>query len=351
MNDRKLINNQNRIGDLNLEPAKNHQTGLLAALVGSGRPLLTFAGLCLVLAGGFALFLAATKHFLPHDVDFLGMTESELCAFYDCRIVHFMFHDRTAFGGAIIAIGALYVWLAEFPLRRGEAWAWWLFAISGLLGFLSFLAYLGYGYLDTWHAAATVLLLPLFVAGLAKSRFDLDGDKSFGSLFRPATAAATVAPWKSLPGVGRACLLMTAAGMIAGGLTVTMVGMTGVFVPQDLAFMNLTAADLNRINPRLIPLIAHDRAGFGGALATCGVQVLCCVWCAAPSRSLWQALLLAGIAGFGTAIGVHPVIGYNDLVHLSPAFLGAIIFAVGMILSYRTMHAAPTSETASPPLV
>ncbi len=342
----------NRISNPNFRPERNYQTGFFTALIGDGVPLLTFAGLCLVLAGGFALFLAATKHFLPHDIEFLGMTESQLCRFYDCRIVHFMLHDRTAFGGAIIAIGVLYVWLAEFPLRRGrEAWAWWLFAISGLVGFGSFLAFLGYGYLDTWHAAATVLLLPLFVGGLAKSRFSLDGDKSFSSLFRPATAAASVAPWKSLSGVGRACLLATAAGMILGGLTVTAVGMTSVFVPQDLGFMNLTAADLNQISPRLIPLIAHDRAGFGGALATCGVQVLFCVWCAQPSRSLWQALLLAGAAGFGTAVGVHPVIGYNDFVHLSPAFVGAAIFAVGMILSYRTMHAAPVSESAAPPLI
>ena len=339
------MSHHNRTSDQNFRLERNCQTGFLAALIGDGIPLLTFAGLCLVLAGGFALFLAATTHFLPHDVAFLGMTESELCAFDDCRIVHFMFHDRTAFGGALIAIGALYVWLAEFPLWAREAWAWWVFMTSGLLGFGSFLAYLGYGYLDTWHAAATLLLLPLFVVGLTKSYSDLDGDKSFGSLVRPAAAV----PWKSSAGVGRACLLATAAGMIVGGLTVTMVGMTSVFVPQDLAFMNLTAADLNRISPRLIPLIAHDRAGFGGALATCGVEVLLCVWCAAPSRSLWQVLGIAGIAGFGTAIGVHPLIGYNDLTHLLPAFVGALIFALGMILSYRTMHAAPVHEIVSPP--
>ena len=32
-----------------------------------------------------------------------------------------MFHDRVSFGGVIIAIGILYLWLTEFPLktRRG----------------------------------------------------------------------------------------------------------------------------------------------------------------------------------------------------------------------------------------
>ena len=68
-----------------------------------------------------------------------------------------MFHDRVAFGGALVSIGALHMWLAEFPLRNREAWAWWLFVISGLSGFGSFLAYLGYGYLDTWDGVATLL--------------------------------------------------------------------------------------------------------------------------------------------------------------------------------------------------
>jgi hypothetical protein len=48
-----------------------------------------------------------------------------------------------------------------------ESWSWWTLVCSGLAGFLSFLSYLGYGYLDTWHGAATLLLLPVFVAGLA----------------------------------------------------------------------------------------------------------------------------------------------------------------------------------------
>lgn len=147
--------------------------GLLSALLGDGRPLLLLSGLALVLAGAFALFLSATKHFLPHDVDYLGMTADQLCGIDNCRVVYFMFHDRVAFGGALIAIGVLYLWLAEFPLRRGEAWAWWAFVVSGIFGFGSFLAYLGYGYLDTWHGLATLLILPCFVIGLAKSRAHL----------------------------------------------------------------------------------------------------------------------------------------------------------------------------------
>src|SRR5262249_7801381 len=143
----------------------------LGALIGDGRPLLLFTGLCLVLSGAFALFLSITGHFLPHDVQFLGMAAEELCAINECRIVHFMLHDRVSFGGAIFAVGVLYLWLAEFPLKHREAWAWWVFALSGLLGFGSFLAYLGYGYLDAWHGVATLALLPCFLLGLARAYF------------------------------------------------------------------------------------------------------------------------------------------------------------------------------------
>ena len=67
--------------------------------------------------------------------------------------------------------------------------------------------------------------------------------------------------------------------------------------------MGLSAADL-RINPHLVPLIAHDRAGFGGGVCTAGVCFFC-VWCDQPSRSLWQVLCIAGVASFGTAIAIH----------------------------------------------
>lgn len=317
-----------------MQESVRDQKGLLEALVGDGRPLLAFTGLSLVLSGLFALFLAATGHFLPQDVRFLGMTVEDLCAVGECRVVRFMTHDRVAFGGSLVAIGALYMWLGAFPLRWGEAWAWQLFAVSGAAGFGSFLAYLGYGYLDTWHGAATLVLLPLFVFGLIRSHSLLSRPVSLLSLLRPSGRVR----WTSAFGIGRACLLATAAGMMLGGATITTVGMTTVFVPQDLDFMGLLADDLREINPRLVPLIAHDRAGFGGGLFTTGIAVFFCVWCGRPSKSLWQVLCFSGMVGFAAAIGVHPLVGYNDLSHLAPAFAGALLFATGLVLTYRPMH-------------
>jgi hypothetical protein len=320
--------------------------GFFRALIGDGRPFLIFTGLSLVLSGAFALFLSATGHFLPHDIQFLGMTAEQLCALYQCRIVHFMFHDRVSFGGALIAVGALYMWMAEFPLRHGEAWAWWLFVVSGMVGFFSFLAYLGYGYLDTWHGTATVFLLPCFILGLIRSRSLLHKPAPPSSLLKPSVAVS----WRTGLGLGRLCLLATAVGMVLGGATIMTVGMTSVFVPQDLTFMGLGASDLHAINPHLVPLIAHDRAGFGGGICASGITVLFCVWCGKPSRSLWQVLCLAGVVGFSAAIGVHPLVGYNDFIHLAPALLGALTFTIGLILTYKPMCARRAhSLPAQPP--
>ena len=109
-------------------------------------PVLLIASACvLVLSGLFALFLGLTGRFLPQDEQFLGMTAGQLCALHGCRIVHFMVHDRVSFGGALVAVGTLYLWMAASPLRRGQAWAWWAFLLTGAVGFGSFFAYLGYG--------------------------------------------------------------------------------------------------------------------------------------------------------------------------------------------------------------
>lgn len=301
--------------------------GLIEALVGDGRFLIALTGFCLVLAGGFAVFQSATGHFLPHDIEFLGMTARELCGINECRVVHFMFHDRVSFGGVLIAIGAIYMWLAEFPIRHGSAWAWWTLAASGSIGFTSFLAYLGYGYLDSWHGAATLILLPIFVAGMQRAWRSLPPPKGPAALLNPGVRFDP----------GRVCLLLAALGIVGAGITITMIGITTVFVPQDLAFMNLTADYLRNVNPRLVPLIAHDRAGFGGGLCSGGIALVGIIWCATPSRSLWQLLTLVGVVGFSCAIVVHFVIGYTDPLHLAPAVAGAALFAAGLVLSYRPM--------------
>lgn len=302
-------------------------TGLLRILAGDGRPVLALGAVGLVLAGGFGFFLAATGEFLPHDLAWLGVTSSELRGLGAGQVADFMTHDRAAFGGTLVAIGVLYLWLVAVPLAAGDVWAWRLLAASAVLGFASFLAWLGFGYLDSWHAAATLVLLPLFVGGLAMTRRLVRG-------IEPGPEQRAVWPrWRSRVGVGRGLLLLTGFGMVVAGTTILTIGTFVVFVPQDLAFIGLDRAGLHALNPRLVPLIAHDRSGFGGGLATVGLVVLGVVRYGRPSRSLWEALLAAGSVGFGGAIAVHGLVGYVDLTHVGPAILGAAVFAAGIVLT------------------
>jgi len=298
--------------------------GLLAALIGDGRALFKLFALALAGSGAFAVFQAGTGHFLPQDTEYLGMDAQRLCTFYGCRVVHFMIHDRVSFGGVLLALSVIYLWLAEFPLKKGESWAWWAFLISGTAGFLSFLAYLGYGYLDTWHGAATLSLVPLFVWGLVRTR------RLCVERRRPLPL-----DFRSRYGRGRVLLLGATFGMISAGLTIMTVGMTRVFVPQDLDFIRTTAAAIRGINAHLIPLIAHDRAGFGGALMSCGLAMFMTVLYAKPSRSVNHALAVAGAFGFAAAIGVHPAIGYTSMTHLGPAIAGCLVYIVGLAMYWR----------------
>ena len=139
---------------------------------------------------------------------------------------------RISFGGVLVAIGVLYLWLAMFPLRLRESWAWWALTLSGLAGFLSVLAYLGYGYLDTWHGVATLVLLPIFVTGLICTRG-----------LRRERVEHVPLDLRSGPGIGRGLLLLSSVGISAGGLTIMTVGMTSVFVPEDLVFMGTHRLD------------------------------------------------------------------------------------------------------------
>jgi len=320
-----------------VEAIPETQPGLLSALVGDGRPLLALLALGLIVSGMFALFLSATNTFLPQDVAFLGMDRNMLCSLHQCRIVHFIFHDRVSFGGTLIAVGILYLWLQAFPLREGEAWAWWTLLLSGAVGFASFLCYLIYHYLDTWHATASAALLPLYFFGMLKTRKLLeDRTQGWRSLRHPTVSLQL----RTREGAGRACLLFVGAGMVLAGCTIMLLGSTVVFVPQDITYFGYTPAQLNAINPRLVPLIAHDRAGFGGGIASCGVCVFLVVWKGRLTRALWQALLVAGLAGFGCAIGIHYPMGYVSLSHLLPAWTGAVVYVVGISLLWRSMQNA-----------
>jgi len=74
---------------------------------------------------GIRAVSVATGQFLPHDVEYLGMTAKDLCHNRPRPVVHSCFRSRLVFGGSLIADRlALYV-MAGIPLRGRQAWVWW----------------------------------------------------------------------------------------------------------------------------------------------------------------------------------------------------------------------------------
>jgi dihydroorotate dehydrogenase len=288
-------------------------------------------GLGMIISGSLAWYVAIVRIILPYDEYFVGMTREELTS-ANARLLSFMAHDRISLAGSMVAIGILYVALAWGGVRRGHHWAWSALLASSGFGFLSFFLFLGFDYFDPLHALISLILLPFWLIGIIWSQ-----PRGTGDYDPPSAGLRNTRAWR-LSLVGQLCFVMLGAGLIVGGLAIVGTGITQVFVPSDLAFMETEGPFLREISPRLVPLVAHDRAGFGGTLVTTGLAVLFAgLWGIRPGvRWLWWGLLLSGIPGLGGAIGVHYAVGYTDFLHLSPVWLALFLYLMGLGLTHRS---------------
>ena len=82
------------------------------------------------------------------------------------RLLAFMAHDRVSLAGTMIALGAFYIFLSWFGVRRGWHWAKKALLTSAFAGFGSFFLFLGFGYFDPFHAFVTAVLLQLLLMAL-----------------------------------------------------------------------------------------------------------------------------------------------------------------------------------------
>lgn len=292
-------------------------------------------GLGMAFGSLLALGIAATRVVLPYDEQFVGMTCAQLRE-VNPRLLPFMAHDRVTLAGTMTALGTAYIGLALGAIRRGQHWAQVAVLNSAGLGFLTFFFFLGYGYLDALHAFVTGVLFQFLLLAVYAD---------LGPTARPepppprSDRAWRLALWGQLLMILHAVAIAT-AGTVIGGF-----GMTVVFVPEDLEFMRTTSDAIRIANPRLLPLIAHDRATFGGMLICSGVvQLLTGLWGIRAGQSwLWWTLALAGVAGYAPAIAVHFAVGYTDLGHLVPAFAGLIAYLAGLVLLAPCMLRVKTS--------
>lgn len=291
-------------------------TWFWAALLGAG----------MLFGSILALAIALTRVVLPYDEAFVGLYAHELHAI-NPRLLDFMAHDRVSLAGTMIAIGAMYTALSLCGIRRGLHWAQQSVFVSAATGFASFFLFLGFGYLDTFHAFVTAVLFQLLLLAM-HSRLgphlpDVAPHLREGRAWRRAN-------W------GQLLLVIHGVGLLGAGLTISAIGVTGVFVPQDLEFMQTTAEALSGAHARLVPLVAHDRATLGGMLLASGwIFLLPVLWgFRNGSPWLWWSLLVSGCAAYAAALGVHYGVGYMSLLHLLPVFGGLGLLLLGLGLSH-----------------
>jgi hypothetical protein len=289
-------------------------------------------GLGMTGAGLGAALITLGPVLLWYDRDYLGMTLQELHT-ANHHLVHFLQHDRITMAGTMVAIGALYTGLAVGGIRRGWGWAREVYLLSGAIGFPTLFYFLVTGFVEPLHTATALVLFPMFVAGVRRA---------------PHTPRWRLAPEGPEPErrralVGQLLLIVTGAGLFVGGAVISVVGLTGVFVPTDLTFLGTSPHALEAVNARLVPFVAHDRAGFGGALMSAAVAITLLSawgWRRGEAWVFWT-LAAAAAAGFLPAAVVHGAIHYTDFIHLAPVYLGIALTATGLLLARPYLCAGP----------
>jgi dihydroorotate dehydrogenase len=282
-------------------------------------------GIGMMISGILAWIIAATTVLLPYDEAFLGIGAAQLKSIYP-QLIFFMSHDRITLAGTMISIGVIYFLLARYGLRYELHWAKTALMTSGIVGFSSFFLYLGYGYFDPLHALAAAILLPMFVLSMRSG-----GDR----LLRGQPNLVNDRKWLFAQW-GQLMFVILGIAFAIGGVTISCIGITDVFVLEDLGYLKTTPDALLQLNERLLSLIAHDRAGFGGALLSNSIAILAtALWgIQQGERWIWWMFLLGGFPGFLAGFSVHWAIGYTDFFHLLPAYFAFTLYVLGLALLY-----------------
>jgi hypothetical protein len=301
-----------------------------------------FAGLALgagMIAGGIgAAIVALGPVLLPYDASFLGIDSAGLAAI-NPRLIHFLQHDRITLAGVMVAIGILYAALSWWGIRRGLAWARDAMLASGVVGFPTLFYFFGYRYVEPAHVALAAVLFPLFIIATwnrPRGHTPVLDDEGPDSERQQAL-------------LGQLLMVVVGAGLIIGGVAISYEGLTAVFVPSDLSYMSTSSQALAEANGRLLSFIAHDRAGFGGALVSAGVAVLLiAAWGWERGQAwVWWTLLASAAVGFGAALAVHIGVAYTDFLHVLPIYAGIAFTTVSLALGRRFLTAGARGVSES----
>ncbi|MGE6752911.1 dihydroorotate dehydrogenase [Rossellomorea sp. NPDC071047] len=289
-----------------------------------------YFGLFIFIGGLLAFLFSLTSVILPYDELYLGMKRESIAGFND-RIVKFMAHDRMTLAGTMISGGIVYMQLSFHGVKRGLLWAKRSIDIAAITGFLGIFLFIGYGYFDWLHLLFWVVLLPFYVYGWIHTR-EINGTPSSGNRRNHTIWMQSL--------YGQLAFVVLGFSFVLGGLVISYLGITSVFVPTDLLYLCMPPEILHEFNQNLIPVIAHDRAGFGSALLSVGLLVLTLsLWgFQQGNKWVWRTLLIGGLPAFISGIYIHFAIGYTSFIHLLPAYFAIGLFLIGLVKTYSFFY-------------
>jgi hypothetical protein len=278
----------------------------------------------LIVAGAGAAMIAWGPVLLQYDRNYLGASVTDLHR-VNQHLIGFLQHDRITMAGNMIGIGILYLALAQ-AMRQGYRWARRALAISGLVAFGSYFYLFGTGgFVEPLHTLVVVTLFPLLVIAVRRPL----PNPHWPPVVEGPEPQRHRALW------GQLLMIGVGGGLTVAGLVISIVGMTSVFVPTDLDFMATDAEHLRSANAHLLPFIAHDRAGFGGALIGAGLAVLLIsMWgWRRGQRWVWWCLLLGCAFGTVPVLVIHFAVGYTHFEHLLPVYVLVVAAVTALVLS------------------
>jgi hypothetical protein len=298
-------------------------------------------GIAMICGGIGAALITGGPVLLGYDRAFLKADVAELEQFNQ-RVVLFLQHDRVTMAGCMAAIGCCYIGHSQ-GMRRGWPWARAAFLLSGAVGFPTFFLFLGYGFFDPLHFAVAVGFFPLYLMGC------------FGRRVTPTWVAPDRVdePTRRRAAVGQLLMVSVALGVLLSGVVIMVIGVTNVLIPSDRGYLGASQTSMEAaFDGRLLRFVAHDRAGFGGALTSLGVAVLgSTLWGWRHGlRSTFWSVGAGSAVGFGAALAVHWSVGYIDVFHLLPVYLGLPMVGVALLLSREWLLAEEQQPPERQPL-
>ena len=138
--------------------------------------------------------------------------------------------------------------------------------------------------------------------------------------------------------------LLMGLGMLMGSALALAIAATHVVMPYDETFVGLSRAQLDAVNPRLLPFMAHDRVSLAGTMLTIGILYTSLAAIGLRRGLHWAqlAVQLSAFAGFGTFF-LFLGYGYFDPFH---AFVTVVLFQFLLLMLHSRL--APPAPIPPP---